>query len=268
MTMIRAYDEFWNTVINQGWNTVKEWAFNFFVSITVIVSIQSKRLQISQELNKISLISNTDLERIGCKSKTLRFDASLSKNSNNGKLEIVSVDHGIYKHIDDECKLRRFKVSLGTPIRRPTPAYEDNDEANSQIKQEKMTPRTKNFDVDCTNRYEIQAYFMGVKRVMTQIHEQGLIRIYVAIFTLTGRNKNDMNTNLQKINMAIVGYQYYPPEGSEHHLDQYNVETHRESFMIDVKPEKYCFCLDAHARSMTLTRNRPAYNLLLSSKGY
>ena len=38
--------------------------------------------------------------------------------------------------------------------------------------------------------------------------------------------------------------------------------------MIDVKLEQYFFGLDAHARSMTLTRNRPAYNLLLSSKGY
>ena len=105
------------------------------------------------------------------------------------------------------------------------------------MKQEKITPRVKNFDVDCTNRYEIQAYFMEIKRVMAWLHEQGLMRTYVAIFTLTGNNKHDMNTNLQKMNMAIVGYQYYQNEGSENYLDQYNVEIHRGSSMIDVKPE-------------------------------
>ena len=93
------------------------------------------------------------------------------------------------------------------------------------------------------------------------------MRTYVEIFTLTGRNKKDMYTNLQKMNTAIVGYQYYPPEGSENYLDQYNIGTHRGSFMIDVKPEQYCFGLDAHATSMTLTRNMPAYNLLIFSKG-
>ena len=108
----------------------------------------------------------------------------------------------------------------------------------------------------------------GIKRVMTCLYEQGLMETYIAILTLTGRNKNDMNTNLQKINMAIVGYQYYPPEGSELYLNQYNVGTHRGSFMIDVKTEQSCIGLDAHARSMTLTRNRPVYNLLFSSKGY
>ena len=133
---------------NHGWNTVKEWAFKNFVSINVIVSIQSKRLQHLQELNKIGLIPNIDLERIGYKKKALRFDASLNKNSNNGKPEIVSIDHGIYKQINDGLKLRRFKASLGSPIRHPTPIYEDKDVVIPQVKQEKMTPRIKNFDDD------------------------------------------------------------------------------------------------------------------------
>ena len=55
---------------------------------------------------------------------------------------------------------------------------------------------------------------------MTWLHGQGLMGTYVVIFTLTGRNKKDMYTNLQKMNTAIVGYQYYPPEGSENYLDQ------------------------------------------------
>ena len=125
MTMLRAYDEFWDIVNNQGWNTAKQWAFENFVSITAMVSIQSVRLQLLQELNKIGMIPNRDLERIGYKKKALRFDASLNKNSNNGKPEIVSIDHGIYKQIDDDFKLRRFKAPLGSPIRHPTPIYED-----------------------------------------------------------------------------------------------------------------------------------------------
>ena len=79
--MVRAYDKFYHIVNNQGWNTVKEWAFKNFVSINVIVSIQSKRLQHLQELNKIGLIPNIDLERIGYKKKALRFDASLNKKT-------------------------------------------------------------------------------------------------------------------------------------------------------------------------------------------
>ena len=105
----------------------KEWAFKMFVSIIVIVSIQSKHLQLLQELKNIALIPNTNLERIGYKKKALQFDASLNKNSNNGNPEIVSIDHGIYKQIDDDFKLRRFKASLGSPIRYLTPAYEDNN---------------------------------------------------------------------------------------------------------------------------------------------
>ena len=132
----------------------------------------------------------------------------------------------------------------------------------SQVTQERMNPRIKNFDVDCTNRYEIKEYFMGIKRVMTWLHEQSLMGTYDTIFTLTGRNKNDMITNLQTMNMIIVRYQYYPPEGSEHYLDQHNVGTHRGSFMIDVKPDQYYFDLDAHTRSIILIRIMPAYNLL------
>jgi len=83
MTMVRAYDDFWDIVNNQGWNTAKGWAFENFVSITAMVSIQSVRMQLLQELNKIGLIPNRDLERIGYKKKVLRYDASLNQNSDN-----------------------------------------------------------------------------------------------------------------------------------------------------------------------------------------
>ena len=69
MIIVRAYDEFWYIVNNQGQNTAKEWTFKNFVSITIIVSIQSKRLQLLQELNNIGLIPNTNLERICYKKK-------------------------------------------------------------------------------------------------------------------------------------------------------------------------------------------------------
>ena len=54
---------------------------------------------------------------------------------------------------------------------------------------------------------------------MTWLYEQSLKGTYVTMFTPTARNKSDMNTkpnegsNQQKMNMAIVGYQHYPPEG-------------------------------------------------------
>ena len=77
------------------------------------------------------------------------------------------------------------------------------------------------------------------------MHKQGIKETYVAIYTPTGRNKVDMNTkphggaNLQTMNMAIVGYQHYPPEGTEHYkllqLGQYNIGPQRGSFLKEVK---------------------------------
>ena len=80
---------------------------------------------------------------------------------------------------------------------------------------------------------------------MTWLHEQGLKGTYVAIYTPTGRNKADMNTkphggaNLQTMNMAVVGNQHYPSEGTDHYqllqLGQYNIDPHRGSFLKEVK---------------------------------
>ena len=127
-------------------------------------------------------------------------------------------------------QFRRFKASLGSPIGHPTPAYEDNDAVISQVKQDKLTPRIKHLDIP-----------------MTWLHEQGLKGTYVAIYTPTGRNKADMNTkphggaNLQTMNMAIIGYQHYPPEGTEHYnllqIGQYNIGPHRGSFRKETKME-------------------------------
>ena len=97
---------------------------------------------------------------------------------------------------------------------------EDNDAVISQVKQDKLTPRIK---------------YKGI--LITQLHEQGLMGTYVTIFTPIGRNKSGMNikphggANLQTMNMAIVGYQCYPLEGSEHYqllqIDQYNIGLYR-----------------------------------------
>ena len=122
--------------------------------------------------------------------------------------------------IEQVIQYRRFKVSLGSPIDYPTPVYEDNDAVLSQVKHHTVTPRIKHLYIP-----------------MAWLHEQGLKWIYVAIFIPTSRNKTDMNTklhggaNLQTMNMAIVGYQHYPPKGSEHYrllqLDQYKIGPHR-----------------------------------------
>ena len=101
---------------------------------------------------------------------------------------------------------RKFKASLRSPIGHPTPAYEDNEAVISQVKQVKLTPRIRYLDIP-----------------MTWLYEQGIKGTYVSIFTQTSRNKADINTkphggsNLQTMNMAIFGYQYYPPEGLEHY---------------------------------------------------
>ena len=81
---------------------------------------------------------------------------------------------------------------------------------------------------------------------MTWLHKHGLKGTYVTIFIPTGRNKANINTrphggeNLQTMNMAIVGYQHYPHEESEHYLllqlDQYKIKPRRGSFLLVDKP--------------------------------
>ena len=80
---------------------------------------------------------------------------------------------------------------------------------------------------------------------MIWLHGQCLKCTCIAIFIPTGRNKADMNTNphegvkIQIMNMAIVEYEHYPPEESEHYriiqLDQYNIGPHRGSFLLNAR---------------------------------
>ena len=82
-----------------------------------------------------------------------------------------------FMEINRVIQYRIFKTSLGSPICQPTPVYEDNDPVISQVKQDKLTPRITHLDVP-----------------MTWLHEQGLMRTCVAIFTPIDRNKGDINT--------------------------------------------------------------------------
>ena len=51
--------------------------------------------------------------------------------------------------------------------------------------------------------------------------------------------KRHGGANMQTMNVVIVSYQHYPPEGTEHYtllqLGQYNIGPHRGSFLKEVK---------------------------------
>mmetsp|Transcript_2780 Transcript_2780/g.6062 ORF Transcript_2780/g.6062 Transcript_2780/m.6062 type:complete len:1433 (+) Transcript_2780:632-4930(+) len=87
MATIRAYDEFWSIVHNQGWREAREWAFSNFVSIAAMVSIKSVRSQLLDELKKMGMISGSDLEHEkGSRKRTLRRAATVNENANNEQL--------------------------------------------------------------------------------------------------------------------------------------------------------------------------------------
>ena len=62
------------------------------------------------------------------------------------RVEIQAYFMGIKRVI----QFRRFKASLGSPIGQPTPAYEDNDTVIPQVKQDKLKPRIKHFNIPIT----------------------------------------------------------------------------------------------------------------------
>jgi ATP-dependent RNA helicase DHX36 len=81
MATVRAYDEFQNTIRQDGWDAARRWASENFVSVVAMNSIQSVRSQLLGELNKIGLVSKRDLINFRSKVKMLHYDAEVNQNA-------------------------------------------------------------------------------------------------------------------------------------------------------------------------------------------
>ena len=85
MATVQAYNTFWSMVEDEGWPQAKDWAFDNFVSISAMTSIQQVRSQLLDELKRTGLVSPSDFEGRQRKPK-LRWDAEVNKNADIEKL--------------------------------------------------------------------------------------------------------------------------------------------------------------------------------------
>ena len=81
LAAVRAYEEYNDMLQDEGWDVARQWASDNFISFSAIASVHSIRLQLINELHRIGLIHNSDLEQSRGRSKKLRPDATLNRNS-------------------------------------------------------------------------------------------------------------------------------------------------------------------------------------------
>ena len=145
----------------------------------------------------------------------------------NKQVQFYTQNWAFYSGVKRTIVVRRFFESLGKAIQSPTISYEDNNAAIQQIQARQLTLKVKHLDI-----------------MITWLHEQHSDEKYVAIYCNTNLNKSDTNTKahggkiLQEKNLSMVGFKFYPPEGSVHYdllqLAKYNIGVHM-GFPIESK---------------------------------
>lgn len=108
MAQIRAYNEFWYTEKETGWNAACSWAKENYVSIAAMISIKAVRSQLLDELKKIGLVDSYDLERVGYRTYALRSDAFVNRNSDNELLHTAVLASGLPGNISSRRQLGSF----------------------------------------------------------------------------------------------------------------------------------------------------------------
>ena len=82
LASLRAYNEYQDVLRDMGWDSAKQWAFENFVSINAVSSVHSIRSQLINELHRIGLVQNSDLDsRSRGRNKQLRANASVNRNA-------------------------------------------------------------------------------------------------------------------------------------------------------------------------------------------
>lgn len=81
MCSVRAYYEYQDVLREEGWDAARGWCSDNFVSINALSSIHSVRSQLINELNRIGLIDNGDIDNPRGRNKRLRVGASVNRNA-------------------------------------------------------------------------------------------------------------------------------------------------------------------------------------------
>ena len=110
MASIRAYNTFHDLSEQQGWGAAKDWAFENFVSISAMTSIQSIRSQLLSELIRIGFVSREDLVGSRRSNMVLRSDAEVNKNADLEYLQVALWATGL----PDSLAARRQLGNFGT----------------------------------------------------------------------------------------------------------------------------------------------------------
>lgn len=108
LAQIRAYNEFWDIEDKEGWHQACAWAKGNFVSISAMVSVKAVRSQLLDELKKIGLVDNWDLERVGYRKYALRSHAAVNINADNELLHTAVLAAGLPGNISSRRQLGSF----------------------------------------------------------------------------------------------------------------------------------------------------------------
>lgn len=110
MASVRAYNKFHQVAEGESFHAAKRWAYDNFVSLSAMTSIQSVRSQLLSELLRIGLVSKDDLSDHRSKSMTLGNDAQVNENAHLEYLQVALWATGL----PDSLAARRPLGNFGT----------------------------------------------------------------------------------------------------------------------------------------------------------
>ena len=111
LASLRAYNEYQDVLRDGGWDSAKQWAFENFVSINAVSSVHSIRSQLINELHRIGLVQNSDLDsRSRGRNKQLRPDASVNRNAEVESLYTAGKSAFVFFYRVNSCV--QYEVSV------------------------------------------------------------------------------------------------------------------------------------------------------------
>ena len=149
----------------------------------------------------------------------------MALHSNNS--ELVSLLVCVKRTIE----IRRLLHCLGFPQLQPTTISEDNQATIAEVLNDRLTSQVRHLDT-----------------IISWLHENFVKHIFHPEYTNTKLQSADINTkphggpDLKSMLLPLIGFQHYPPKGSEHYkllqLDIYNISSTRTSQRLSLKQDK------------------------------
>ena len=107
MSGIMAFNKFHSLVREEGWDSAKAWAYDNFVSISAMNSIQSIRSQLLSDLSRVGLVAEEDL--MGRRrSPVLVSDAEVNRNAGSNYLQVALWASGLPDCLASRRQLGHF----------------------------------------------------------------------------------------------------------------------------------------------------------------